>query len=184
MSEQKTEFERIVHEKKFRTLISAKEIQERIKVLGRQITEDYRGKAPIMIGVMNGGVVFIVDLMRQVELDLEIDFMRISSYGNATFSSGKVQLVKDINADLKDRHVLLVEDIVDTGLSIQYLAEMIAKHDPASIKFVTLLWKKEKSKIDIPIDYVGFEIADYYVVGYGLDHKQVLRNLPAVYLME
>lgn len=184
MPEHRTEFERIVFEKKFRTLISTEEIQARLESMGAQITNDYRGKNPIMIGVMNGGVVFMVDLMRHVSLDLEIDFLRISSYGNTTQSSGKVELIKDINADLKGRHVLLVEDIVDTGLSIQYLSDMIAKHEPASIKFVTLLWKKEKSKIDIPLDYVGFEIDDYFVVGYGLDYKQVLRNLPAVYVME
>ena len=184
MLNNRTEFERVVYDEKFRPLITQKQVRERTAELGKQITEDYRGLHPILICVLNGGFIFMADLVRQIELDLEVDFIRISSYGDAMKSSGNVRLVKDVNAELKDRHVLLVEDIVDTGLSLQFLSEKMAEYHPASIKFVTLLWKKEKARVETHIDYVGFEIPDSFVVGYGLDHKQILRNLPAVYVMD
>ncbi len=180
----RTLFEKAVHDNAFRVLISKEKLQERIRELGRQITEDYRGKEPIMIGVLNGSFVFIADLVRAIELDLEIDFIKISSYGNEKTSSGRVQMIKDINADIEGRHVLIVEDIVDTGLSIKFLEEKLSALKPASLKFVTLLIKKEIAKVDFDIDYVGFEIPNEFVIGYGLDHKQILRNLPAIYVMD
>ncbi len=180
----RTLFEKAVHDNAFRVLISKEELRERIRELGRQITADYRGKEPIMIGVLNGSFVFIADLVRAIELDLEIDFLKISSYGNELTSSGRVQMLKDINADIEGRHVLIVEDIVDTGLSIKFLEEKLSALKPASLKFVTLLIKREIAKVDFDIDYVGFEIPNEFVIGYGLDHKQILRNLPAIYVMD
>ncbi|MBD3384835.1 hypoxanthine phosphoribosyltransferase [candidate division KSB1 bacterium] len=180
----RSEFEKTVYENKFRVLLSQADIQDRIGELGKAISEDYRDKQPIFIGVLNGGFIFMADLIRRVEIDLEIDFIRISSYGDQKKSSGKIRLEKDINAEIKDRHVIIVEDIIDTGLSIQFLRERFQSYGPASLAVVTLLYKKEKVRNEINIDYVGFTIPDHFVVGYGLDHKQILRNLPAVYVLE
>lgn len=181
---ERTIFERAVHDGAFRVLITRDELDQRILELGKEITNDYRGKDPIVIGILNGCFVFISDLVRAIELDLEIDFLKISSYGDAQVSSGNVTILKDVNADIKDRHVLVVEDIVDTGLSLKYLEEKLTALKPASLGFVTLLYKKEKAKIHFDVDYVGFEIPDEFVIGYGLDHKQILRNLPAIYVMD
>ncbi|MBN1560338.1 hypoxanthine phosphoribosyltransferase [candidate division KSB1 bacterium] len=177
-------FERAVHDGAFRVLITRQKLQKRIRELGREITHDYRGKEPIVIGILNGCFVFISDLVREIELDLEIDFLKISSYGDAQVSSGNVTMLKDVDANIHDRHVLVVEDIVDTGVSLKYLEEKLKALHPASLKFVTLLYKKDKAKIHFNIDYVGFEIPDEFVIGYGLDHKQILRNLPAIYVMD
>ena len=180
----RSEFERVVQDDKFRVLISSEEIKSRIRELGQQITNDYRDKYPIMIGVLNGGFIFMADLIRYVEIDLEVDFIKISSYGDAKTSSGTVKMLKDINAQVRDRHIILVEDIVDTGLSIQFLKQKFSELLPASITFVSLLQKKENAEVDYNVEYVGFEIPNEFVVGYGLDHKQILRNLPAIYVMD
>ncbi len=179
-----SEFRKVVYDNKFRTLIDRQHIEKRVRELAREITKDYQGKEPILIGVLNGCFIFFADLVRHVELDLEIDFIKLSSYGDEKVSSGKVEILKNINADLRNRHVLVVEDIVDTGLSINFLKRKLLNLKPASLKFVSLLLKKEKAKVDFEINYVGFEISNEYVVGYGLDYKQVLRNLPAVYVMD
>lgn len=181
---QNSEFEKVVYDNKFRVLLSKEKIDNRINELGRQLTADYRDKNPIMIGVLNGGFLFMADLVRHVEIDLEVDFIKISSYGDAQVTSGNVTMLKDINAEIKDRHIIIVEDIVDTGLSVQYLKQKFLQLKPSSLKFVTLLQKKENAKVDYVVDYVGFEIPNEFVVGYGLDHKQILRNLPAVYVMD
>lgn len=181
---ERTIFERAVKDGAFRVLITRQELEKRIQELGQEITNDYRGKDPIIIGILNGCFVFIADLVRTIELDLEIDFLKISSYGDAQVSSGQVTMLKDVNADIGGRHVIVVEDIVDTGVSLKYLEERLKALNPASLKFVTLLYKKEKAKIHFDIDYVGFEIPDEFVIGYGLDHKQILRNLPAIYVMD
>jgi hypoxanthine phosphoribosyltransferase len=180
----RSEFEKTVYENKFRVLLSQADIQDRIGELGKEISNDYRDKQPIFIGVLNGGFIFMADLIRRVEIDLEIDFIRISSYGDQKKSSGKIRLEKDINAEIKGRHVIIVEDIIDTGLSIQFLRERFQSYGLGSLAVVTLLYKKDKVRNDINIDYVGFIIPDHFVVGYGLDHKQILRNLPAVYVLE
>lgn len=182
--DKRTVFEKAVYDSAFRALISTSELEARIQQLGQQLTTDYRGKEPIVIGVLNGCFIFIADLVRAIELDLEIDFLKISSYGDAQVSSGKVTMLKDLQADIRGRHVLVVEDIVDTGLSLRFLQEKLAALHPASLKFVTLLYKKQKAKIHFDIDYIGFEIPDEFVIGYGLDHRQILRNLPAVYIMD
>jgi len=181
---QQSEFYKVIHENKFRVLISEENLKERIKELGRQISKDYHGTIPILIGVLNGGFIFMADLIRALEIDCEVDFIKISSYGNSRTSSGNVKILKDINAEIKDRHILIIEDIVDSGLSLQFLKQKFLALQPASIKFVTLLRKEGAAKIDFKFEYLGFNISNEFVVGYGLDHKQILRNLPAVYVMD
>ncbi len=180
----KSEFEKVVYEGGFRVLLSQEKIDKRIVELGRQITEDYRGLQPIIIGVLNGAFIFMADLIRRIEIDVEVDFIKISSYGDAKKSSGRVMMLKDINAEITGRHVLLVEDIVDTGLSLEFLHQKFSALKPASLKYVSFLVKPDSVKTNIHIDYVGFEIPSEFVVGYGLDYKQILRNLPAVYIMD
>lgn len=178
-----SEYAKIIENDK-KPLISEAEIKERVRELGRMITRDYQDVKPTLIGVLNGSFIFFADLVREIQLDLEIDFIKLSSYGDAKISSGKVDVIKEINADLKGRHVIIVEDIIDTGLSIMYMKNKMLEHNPASLRFVSLLYKKDNVNLDFDIDYVGFYIPNEFVVGYGLDYKQVLRNLPAVYVME
>ncbi len=180
----KSEFEKAVYEGEFRTLIDRETLNRRVVEMGRQITKEYSGKQPIIIGVLNGAFLFMADLIRHIELDLEVDFIKISSYGDEKLSSGKVMMLKDINAEIKGRHILVVEDIVDTGLSIQFLREKFSQLAPASLRFATLLYKKQNVRVEVQLDYVGFEIPDEFVIGYGLDYKQILRNLPAVFVMD
>lgn len=184
MQQIKSEFEKVVYESGFRVLLPKELIAKRIEELGRQITEDYRGLQPIIIGVLNGAFIFMADLIRHIEVDVEVDFIKISSYGDEKKSSGRVVMLKDINAEITGRHILLVEDIVDTGLSLEFLHKKFSALKPASLKFATFLLKPDSVKSNIKIDYIGFEIPSEFVVGYGLDHKQILRNLPAVYIMD
>ena len=170
--------------KKYKILISEDQIQNRIEELGKQIVKDFKDKKPILIGVLNGGFIFLADLIRYINIDLEIDFMRISSYGNERESSGHIKVLKPLSADIKDRPVIVVEDIVDSGLSIQFLENMLLAFGPSELRFATLLNKPSKKKVDIEIDYIGFDIEDKYVVGYGLDDEQYKRNLRSIYYVE
>lgn len=167
----------------YQILFDRKQIESRIAELGREITRDYQDKRPVLIGVLNGCFIFIADLVRQLSMDVEIDFVKLSSYGNAQVTSGNITVQKNINTNIKGRHVLVIEDIVDTGLSVCFLQKNLLEHEPVSLKFVSLL-KKEKAKIDLKIDYIGFEIQDRFVVGYGLDFGQKFRNLPDIYTMD
>jgi len=171
-------------EKNYSVLISEDKIQKRLEEMGEELTAAYRGRHPILIGVLNGGFIFLADLIRHINLDCEIDFIRISSYGDEKKSSGHIKVLKPLSADIKGRHVIVVEDIVDSGLSVQFLLKMLSVFEPASLKFATLLLKKSRMKIDIPIDFVGFEIEDKYVVGYGLDERQIKRNLRSIYIVD
>jgi len=184
MLDNRSEFERVLYDGKFRILLSEEQIDARIRELGKEISRDYRTRNPIMIGVLNGGFIFMADLVRYIEIDLEVDFIKISSYGDATTTSGSVKMLKDINAEIRNRHILVVEDIVDTGLSFQFLTKKFGKFEPASLEFVSLLQKKDNARVDYHIKYLGFDIPNEYVVGYGLDHKQILRNLPSIYVMD
>lgn len=166
---------------KFEVFISRERIQERVKELGRQLSIDYQDSVPIMVGVLNGAVLFMADLIRSLSIDCEMDFIKISSYGNERVSSGEITMIKDFSADLHGRDVIVVEDIVDSGLSVQYLRRRIRKMKPASLKFVSLLMKKGAAKVDLQIDYLGFEIENKFVIGYGLDYKQKKRNVDAIY---
>lgn len=168
----------------FKIYLSEEKIQERIKELAEQLTADYNDKLPIFIGVLNGSFLFMSDLIKHIDVKCEIDFFKLSSYGDAKISSGKVKLIKELNADIEGRHIVIVEDIVDSGLSIKYIEELIATHNPASMKVASLLVKPNSLKYDVKIDYIGFEISDEFVIGYGLDYAQHYRNLRAIYKLE
>lgn len=165
-------------------LISEEEIQERVKQIARQISADYsdKGKPPIMIGVLNGSFYFMADLLRAMTIEAEMDFIKISSYVK-TGSTGTIRLIKDISADIHNRDLILVEDIVDTGLSINYLRNHFRNSHPASVRVATLLYKKEITKVKVPPEYIGFEIPDKFVVGYGLDIEQQYRRLRDIFAM-
>ena len=168
---------------KFVPFITQEQIQKRIKELGKELSEEYRTKLPIFIGILNGSFMFLSDLMKEIDIHCEIDFFKLSSYGDEKISSGKVKLLKELNADISDRHIVIVEDIVDSGLSMKYIEELIASHNPASMKVVTLLHKPGSLKYDVKIDYIGFEIPDKFVLGYGLDYAQKYRNLRSIYVL-
>ena len=165
-------------------LISEKEIQEKVKELGQQISQDYAGKRPLLVCVLKGAVIFLADFIRSLDFPMEIDFMATSSYGSSTKSSGVVRILKDLETPVEDRHIIIVEDIIDTGLTLKYLAENIVSRGPASLKIVTLLDKPSRRKVDIEAHYTGFKIPDKFVVGYGLDFNEDYRQLPAVYVLK
>lgn len=168
---------------KFVPFITAEEIQKRVAELGKQLSEEYKSKLPIFIGVLNGSFMFMSDLLKNISINCEMDFFKLSSYGDTKISSGKVKLVKDLNADIADRHLIIVEDIVDSGLSIKYIEELISEHKPASMKVASLLYKPDSLKYDVKIDYIGFTIPSKFVIGYGLDYAQKYRNLPSIYAL-
>lgn len=171
---------REVHEDIDAVLISAENLQRRVVELGREISRDYTEKPPLLVGVLKGAVMFMVDLSRRIELPVEIDFMAVSSYGQSTESTGVVRILKDLDEPIEGRDVLVIEDIVDTGLTLRYLVENLQNRGPRSVRICALL-RKDKAKQSAPqIDYVGFEIPDQFVVGYGLDYAERYRNLPYI----
>jgi hypoxanthine phosphoribosyltransferase len=161
-------------------LIDAEALQGRVVELGAEVSADYDGRDLLLVGVLKGAVFFMADLMRQLTVPCEIDFMAISSYGAATDSSGVVRILKDLDAPIEGRDVLIVEDIVDSGLTLQYLVRNLRARNPGSLEVCALLTKPERRRVDLPIRFVGFEIPDRYVVGYGLDYAQRYRNLSYV----
>jgi len=161
-------------------LIEAAAIQARVRELGAQITDDYRGRIPHLIGILRGASIFHADLVRSIDLGISLDFIAVGSYGASTFSSGEVRILKDLDESLEGKDVLLVEDIVDTGLTLHYLLQNLQARDPGSLRVVALLNKPSRRKIEVQLDYVGFEIPDQFVVGYGLDYNQRYRNLPDI----
>jgi len=161
-------------------LISEEAIATRVAELGAEISRDYEGKELFLIGILKGSVLFMADLMRRISLDLSMDFMSVSSYGGATKSSGVVRIMKDLDADIRGKHVIIVEDIIDTGLTLAYIKDYLLKREPASLRICTLLDKPSRRKADIKGDYVGFEVDDRFIVGYGLDIDQMYRNLPYI----
>jgi hypoxanthine phosphoribosyltransferase len=162
------------------TLVAADDLQRRVAELGAEISRDYEGRDLVMIGVLKGAVLFIADLMRQLVVPCEIDFMAVSSYGSSTDSSGVVRILKDLDASIDGRDALLVEDIVDSGLTLHYLLKNLRARNPRSLEVCALLTKPERRRVDLPIRYVGFEIPNRFAIGYGLDHGQRYRNLPYV----
>ena len=158
-------------------LVHADELQGRLKELGAEISRDYEGRDLIMVGVLKGAVLFLADLMRHLSVPAELDFMAVSSYGSSTDSSGVVRILKDLDAPISERDVLIVEDIIDSGLTLQYLLRNLRARDPASVEVCALLTKPERRRVDLPIRYVGFEIPNLFAIGYGLDHGQRYRNL-------
>lgn len=171
----------VVNNERFRIFITEAQIRQRVKELAEQINRDYAGKVPIFIGVLNGAFIFFSDLIREITIDCEVDFFKLSSYGDAKISSGNVRLLKDLSAEVKGRDIIIVEDVIDSGLSIAFIKNLIMRENPNSVRIVTLLLKKSVARIDFPIDYVGFEIPPDFVIGYGLDYAQKVRNLKSIY---
>jgi hypoxanthine phosphoribosyltransferase len=163
-------------------VVSAKEIENRVAELGAQLTKDYLGRPPLLIGVLKGAFVFMADLCRQIRLPVDVDFMAVASYGTATKTSGVVRIVKDLDADLAGRHVLVVEDIVDSGLTLSYLRRYLLARHPASLEVCALLLKQGQQRAPLDVAYVGFDIDPDFVVGYGLDVAERFRNLPDIRL--
>jgi hypoxanthine phosphoribosyltransferase len=161
-------------------LVQRDELAHRVRQLGREISDDYRGSDLLLVGVLKGAVFFLSDLMRHLEVPCQVDFMAVASYGSSTDSSGVVRILKDLDAPIEDRQVLVVEDIVDSGLTLSYLLRTLGARDPRSLEVCALLTKPERRKVDLPIRYVGFEIPNRFAIGYGLDHAERYRNLPYV----
>jgi hypoxanthine phosphoribosyltransferase len=167
----------------FVPLIPRSQIQKKVRELAELINHDYKNLNPILVGVLNGSFIFLADLIREVTIPCEMDFIKISSYEKAMRSSGVVAIKKDFDCEVRNRHILIVEDIVDSGLSIRYLKQKFMAEKPASLKFMTLFMKPDNAKIDFGIDYVGFEIPNHFIIGYGLDHAQRWRNLKDVHVL-
>ena len=170
-----------VNDDRFVLFLPESKIQRRVKQLARQISKEYRGRVPVFIGVLNGSFIFLADLIRHVDIDCEIDFLKLSSYGDSKISSGNVKMLKELNCEIEGRDIIIVEDIVDSGLSIDFMIRLVKQHNPRSFKIISLLYKKDALKINVPIHYIGFTIPNYFVIGYGLDYAQKARNLRAIY---
>ena len=169
-----------LHDKEFEVYLHSKKIQERLQEIGKQISQEFKGEKIILLGVLNGSFMVMADLARAIELELSCEFVKISSY-SGTETTGKVKSLIGLSAEIKDKSVIIVEDIVDTGISMKYLLEELEKQNPKKIAIATLLFKKEAFRFNYPLDYVGFEIPNKFVVGYGLDYDGLGRNLPDVY---
>lgn len=169
---------------KISVLLSEKEVDERIALLGEQISKDYEGKEIHLICILKGGVFFACELAKRITVPVSLDFMSVSSYGNSKESSGIVKIVKDLDEPLEGKHVLIVEDIIDSGKTLNHLIPMLYARKPVDIKLCSLLSKPDRREVDVTIDYLGFEIPDAFVVGYGLDYAQKYRNLPYVGIVE
>ncbi len=167
-----------------RIMLTEQEVNDRIKKIGEQISKDYAGKSVHLVCVLKGGSFFMCELAKRITVPVTLDFMSASSYGSSTKSSGVVKIVKDLDEPLKDKNVLVVEDIVDSGRTLSYLLKMLGDRGPASVKLCTLLDKPERRVTDVKVDYTGFEIPDEFVVGYGLDYDQRYRNLPYIGVVE
>jgi hypoxanthine phosphoribosyltransferase len=163
-----------------KTLISEAQIKQRVKELAEEISRAYTGKVPTLVSVLKGGIVFLTDLMREITVLHEVDFMSVSSYDSNTETSGVVRILADLSRNIEGKDVLIVEDIVDSGLTLDYIRHILLARRPRSLKICTLLDKKAKRRVEVPIDYVGFEIPNEFVIGYGLDYQEKYRNLPYV----
>ena len=161
-------------------LVQPDDLSRRVRELGAQITQDYEGRDLLLVGILKGAVFFLSDLMRALTVPCEVDFMALASYGSSTDSSGVVRILKDLDAPIEGRDVVIVEDIVDSGLTLSYLLRTLRARDPASLEVCALLTKPERRKVDLPIRYVGFDIPNRFAIGYGLDHAERYRNLPYV----
>jgi hypoxanthine phosphoribosyltransferase len=165
-------------------LVEADALTNRVRELGEEVSRDYQGRDLLMVGVLKGAVFFLSDLMRHVRVPCEVDFMAVASYGSSTDSSGVVRILKDLDIPIEGREVLIVEDIVDSGLTLSYLLRTLNARNPKSLEVCALLTKPERRKVDLPIRYVGFEIPNRFAIGYGLDHAERFRNLPYVAVLE
>ncbi|CAH2212694.1 hypoxanthine phosphoribosyltransferase [Tepidibacter aestuarii] len=165
-------------------LISEEEIAKKVYELAKNIENDYKDEEVVFVGILKGACVFISDIIRKINLDIQLDFMAVSSYGMSTQSSGVVRILKDLDSDIEGKNVIVVEDIIDTGLTLSYLRENLMARNVKSLKICTLLDKPERRKCDIPVDYVGFKIPDKFIVGYGIDCAEKFRNLPYIGIVE
>ncbi|KAE9633468.1 hypoxanthine phosphoribosyltransferase [Defluviitalea raffinosedens] len=165
-------------------LFTEEEIAVKVKELGQQISEDYRGEDLTVVGILKGSNIFMGDLIRKIDIPLSIDFMVVSSYGQSTESSGVVKVLKDLEYSIEGKNILIVEDIIDTGLTLDYLKENLFRRKPKSLKICTLLDKPARRKVDLKVDYVGFEIPDAFIVGYGIDYAEKYRNLPYIAVLK
>ena len=165
-------------------MLSEEQIKAKVVELGKKIEEDFKGQDLLVVGILKGASVFVSDLIRSINLDVNIDFMSVSSYGNAMESSGSVKILKDLDVDIKGKNVLIVEDIIDSGLTLSNLTRELKARDPKSLKICTLLDKPQRRKVDIHVDYVGFVIEDKFIVGYGIDYAEKYRNLPYIGIVE
>lgn len=163
---------------------SEQDLDQRIKALGKEITEAYKGEKIIVVGVMKGANMFVADLIRQLDLDIILDFIVVSSYGASTETTGVIRLLKDLDENIDSEHVLIVEDIIDSGLTLDYLVNNFETRHPKSIKICTLLNKVERRKVNIPVDFIGFQVPDEFIVGYGIDYAERYRNLPYVGILK
>jgi len=169
-----------IHPDVAHVLITAEELQARVQALGREISAAYEGKEPLLLSVLKGSIIFMADLMRALTIPHAIDFMAVSSYGAATQSSGVVRILKDLDKPIEGKDVLIVEDIIDSGHTLKYLRGLLLARNPASLRIVTLLSKPARREVDVPVDWVGFEIPDKFVIGYGLDYNERYRDLPYI----
>ena len=165
-------------------LLDEETLAKRIKEMGEQISKDYEGKEVIVIGILKGSVIFVADLVREVTVPVSFDFMAVSSYGNRTTKTGTVRILKDLDYDIEGKHVLIVEDIIDSGVTLSYLIEHLAGRKPASLKLCTLLNKPERRKVEVKVDYIGFTVPDAFLVGFGLDYAEKYRNLPFIGILK
>jgi hypoxanthine phosphoribosyltransferase len=165
-------------------LVSQADLERRVRELGAEISRDYEGKELFLVGVLKGAVFFLSDLMRALEVPCEVDFMAVASYGSSTDSSGVVRILKDLDATIEGKDVLIVEDIIDSGLTLSYLLRTLKAREPRSLEVCALLTKPERREVDLPIRYTGFEIPNKFVIGYGLDHAERYRNLPYVAVLQ
>jgi hypoxanthine phosphoribosyltransferase len=174
----------MIDEKNFTKYLSRQEIQTAIVELSERLNADYKDKPVVLVGVLKGAILFMADLVRQLKVPVDVDFVRLSSYGKARTSSGTVTIVKDIHADIRNKHVLIVEEIIDSGRTLKFLYDRLKASGPASVEIITLLDKKSKRVIDVPVKYVGRTIEDHFLVGYGLDLEERCRNLPDIYYLK
>ena len=165
-------------------MFTEEQIREKVAELGKQIENDYKGEEILVVGILKGANVFTCDLIRQIDLDVKIDFMSVSSYGSGTESSGTVRILKDLDTDIKGRNVLIVEDIIDSGRTLSNLVKELQIREPKSLKLCTLLDKPSRRVVDVDVEYVGFEIEDKFIVGYGIDYAEKYRNLPYIGIVE
>lgn len=161
-------------------LVTSEEIDAKVKELGKQITEDYRGKNLMLVGILKGAVIFMAELAKNIDMPILMDFMAVSSYGKSSTSTGVVRIIKDLDCSIEDKDILIIEDIIDTGLTLSYLTDNLKKRGAKSVKICTLLDKPDRRKAEVPVHYRGFLVPDEFVVGYGLDYAEQYRNLPFV----
>ncbi len=167
-----------------RILIDEQTLKKRVQEMGKEITRDYQGKDLVLVGILKGAVIFMADLAKEIKLPLAMDFMAVSSYGRSTHSSGVVRILKDLDDEIEDKDILIVEDIVDTGLTLNYLADNLLSRKPRSLKICCFLDKPSRREAKVKVDYIGFNIPDEFVVGYGLDYAEKYRNLPYICVLD